>query len=79
MIAASAFGLLGIILVYIMINIHVTNLKSFGIPYSTPFSPSMVGDWKDLIVRAPMSMLTRRPILLDPEDTKSANKGVKES
>ncbi|WP_010097130.1 spore germination protein [Ornithinibacillus scapharcae] len=79
MIAASIFGLYGIVLVYIMLNIHVVNLKSFGIPYSTPFTPTMVGDWKDLILRAPITMLTRRPKFLDPEDSKSVNKGVKDS
>lgn len=79
MIAASVFGLYGIVLVYIMLNIHVVNLKSFGIPYSTPFTPTMVGDWKDLILRAPITMITRRPSFLDPEDSKSVNKGVKDS
>ncbi|WP_042141914.1 spore germination protein, partial [Paucisalibacillus sp. EB02] len=78
-ITASILGLFGIILVYIMINIHVVNLKSFGLPYSTPFAPTMVKDWKDLIIRAPMTMLTKRPNLLATEDSKSANKGVKDS
>jgi spore germination protein len=79
MIAASVLGLYGIILVYIMINIHVVNLKSFGIPYSTPFAPTMLSDWKDLVIRAPMTMLTKRPKYLATEDSKSANKGVKDS
>ncbi|GGA76068.1 spore germination protein [Ornithinibacillus halotolerans] len=77
MLAASFFGLYGIVLAYIMVNIHLVNLRSFGIPYSTPFSPTFVGDWKDLIVRAPMTMLTERPRFLSPEDLKSAKKGEK--
>ncbi|MFD1707728.1 spore germination protein [Siminovitchia sediminis] len=69
----------GMILVFIMMSIHMVNLKSLGIPYSTPFTPTMSGDWKDLIIRAPMSMLTKRPKFLDPEDSKSVNKEVKDS
>jgi spore germination protein len=79
MLAAGIFGLYGIILVYIMINIHLVNLKSFGIPYSTPFTPTMVGDWKDLVLRAPLTMLTKRPKFLAPKDSQSANKGVRNS
>lgn len=79
MAAAATFGLYGIILAYIMVNIHIVNLKSFGVPYSTPFSPTLGQDWKDLVIRAPMTMLTKRPKYLQPKDNKSADKGVQDS
>ncbi|RXT04873.1 spore germination protein [Ammoniphilus sp. CFH 90114] len=66
--AASIFGLYGVILCYIMINIHIANLKSFGIPYSTPFAPNFLNDWKDLVIRAPLTMLGKRPQMLQTED-----------
>ncbi|MFD1360882.1 spore germination protein [Lentibacillus salinarum] len=75
MMAAALLGLYGIILVYIMINIHIVNLKSIGVPYSTPFSPSFFRDWKDLVLRAPLTMQTRRPSFLKSDDSKSVNKG----
>ncbi|WP_088053182.1 spore germination protein [Virgibacillus dakarensis] len=75
MIAAAFFGLYGIILAYIMVNIHIVNLKSIGVPYSAPFAPSFFSDWKDLIFRAPIQVLTRRPQYLKPTDQKSGNKG----
>ncbi|MFD1038917.1 spore germination protein [Virgibacillus byunsanensis] len=75
MIAAAILGLYGIILVYIMINIHIVNLKSFGVPYSTPFAPSFINDWKDLVLRAPIPMLTKRPEYMQTSDEKSADKG----
>lgn len=68
MIAASILGLLGIILVYIMLNIHMVNLKSFGTPYTTPFAPLYLQDWKDLFIRAPLTMLKQRPSFYKPED-----------
>lgn len=75
MLAASMFGLYGVILCYIMINIHITNLKSFGIPFSTPFAPNFLNDWKDLVLRAPLIMLKKRPQMLQAEDKVRMGKG----
>ncbi|WP_438432617.1 spore germination protein [Gorillibacterium sp. sgz500922] len=61
MIASAVFGLYGIILVAIMIVIHVLRLQSFGIPFSAPLSPQLGGDWKDLFIRAPITMMKKRP------------------
>lgn len=78
MFAASIFGLYGVILVYIMVNIHMVNLKSFGVPYTTPFAPFFKEDWKDLIFRAPIMTITKRPTYMQTMDKKSANKGEQE-
>ncbi len=75
MFVAATFGLYGIILSYIMINIHIANLKSFGIPYSTPFAPSYLRDWKDLVIRAPLTMLKTRPEMLKTKDPDRMYKG----
>ncbi|WP_077324429.1 spore germination protein [Virgibacillus siamensis] len=74
MIAAAVFGLYGIILAYIMINIHIVNLRSIGVPYSSPFAPTFIRDWKDLVFRAPIPLLDERPDYLLPDDKKSADK-----
>ena len=62
----SAFlGLYGFWLALIVIIIHLSNLKSFGIPYLFPFCSSSVDDytdWKDSIFRAPLFMMKKRPI-----------------
>ncbi|MBY7142517.1 spore germination protein [Virgibacillus sp. NKC19-3] len=79
MISAAVLGLFGIILVYIAINIHIVNLKSFGIPYSTPFAPTFRGDFKDLVTRAPLPAMLKRPQYLKPEDKTSANREDKGS
>ncbi|WP_079529478.1 spore germination protein [Halobacillus hunanensis] len=68
MIAAAFLGLYGIILAYILINIHIVNLKSFGIPYTTPFAPGFKSDWKDLVLRFPIPMMTKRPKFMQTED-----------
>lgn len=74
LIAASILGLYGIILAYIMLNIHIVNLKSFGIPYSAPFSPGFLSDWRDLIFKLPVNFRKqKRPIYLQPGDKKSSS------
>ncbi len=74
MIAAAFLGLYGVIFAYIMINIHIVNLKSFGIPYSSPFAPNFMNDWKDMILRAPVTMLDKRPQMLQPVDKERQTK-----
>jgi len=68
MLAAALFGLYGIVLSYIVLNIHIANLMSFGIPYATPFAPTFTADWKDLLLRAPFRLLTGRPRMMRTKD-----------
>ncbi|RKQ34583.1 spore germination protein [Oceanobacillus halophilus] len=71
MLAAAILGLYGIILIYIMINIHIVNLKSIGVPYSAPFAPTFLKDFRDLVIRSPITKLTKRPTHLKPLDDQS--------
>src|SRR5699024_5988620 len=73
MLSAAAFGLYGVILAYIMVNIQFVNLKSFGVPYSTPFAPFFKSDWNDVIIRAPFQYRKKRPDYLSTEDRISLN------
>lgn len=68
MLSAALFGLYGIVLSYIVLNIHIANLMSFGIPYATPFAPTFTVDWKDMILRAPFRLLTGRPRMMRTKD-----------
>jgi len=79
MLGAAFLGLYGIILVYIMINIHLANLKSFGLPYTTPFAPMFTGDMKDVIVRAPLTMMKKRPTYMQTRDQDRVKKGGRKS
>lgn len=77
--AATIFGLYGIILVFIMIHIHLANLKSIGIPYSAPFAPNNLWDLNNVIIRAPITTLIKRQPqpFLEPEDKEQKNNGGK--
>ena len=66
MIALSAWlGFFGFLLGLLTILIHLSHLKSFGIPYLMPFTGADLSgyeDMRDTIWRAPLRMMTRRPI-----------------
>jgi len=68
MVLAATFGMYGIMLAFIMINIHLVLLKSFGADYASPVAPILINDLKDTIIRAPLKFLKRRPEFVDPID-----------
>lgn len=70
MLAASVLGLYGIILVYVVINVHLVKLKSFGVHYLAPFTPFRLADWKDLFIRVPLMMMKTRPIMNKTQNRK---------
>jgi hypothetical protein len=61
--AAGTFGLLGIVLVLIMMVVHLSSLRSFGVSYLSPFVPLSGAEIKDTIFRAPLWSLNTRPRL----------------
>ena len=76
--AATILGLYGIILVFIMIHIHMANLKSIGIPYSAPFAPNYLWDLENVIIRAPITTLSKRepqPFLAPADGEQNNNEG----
>ncbi len=62
---AAAFGIFGIVVVLIAIVLHLCSLRSFGIPYMSPFAPFIVDDLKDTIFRLPHWALSTRPRLIN--------------
>lgn len=73
MMAASFMGLYGIALGFIILFIHMSNLTSLGIPYMAPFAPLIFSDWRDIIIRSPVSGLTKRPKYLSTKDKQRAD------
>ncbi|NMM61732.1 spore germination protein [Clostridium sp. P21] len=61
LIAANILGYMGIILAWIVIIIHLTSLRSFGVPYLSPLAPMNFSDLKDTVVRVPIWAMFIRP------------------
>jgi spore germination protein len=68
---AAVLGLYGVIWVVLAILIHLCNLKSFGVPYLTPFvaTETAVKDFKDVFIRVPLRYMKSRPQYLRPGDS----------
>jgi len=62
MVAASMFGIVGIVIGMMTIIGHLIALESLGTPYGTPFAPMRFADWKDAFVRMPLWKMKKRPL-----------------
>ncbi|MBD0382871.1 spore germination protein [Paenibacillus sedimenti] len=58
---AASFGLYGIIIGLFLFVQHLCKLRSFGVPFMSPYSPVTLADHKDVIFRAPWRRMLTRP------------------
>ncbi|RAP75842.1 spore germination protein [Paenibacillus montanisoli] len=58
---AAAFGMFGIFIGLLALLLHLSSLRSFGVPYMAPEGPITFQDQKDVIVRVPHPGLRKRP------------------
>ncbi|KKB34201.1 spore germination protein [Bacillus thermotolerans] len=62
-ILGGTLGLLGVVMGFIAIVIHLCTLRSFGEPYLAPVAPLQTKELKDFLWRSPLWMMNRRPHL----------------
>lgn len=60
----ASFGLYGIYFGLTAMVLHLCSLRSFGIPYMSPFAPFNLEDQKDSVFRLPWWMMITRPHLV---------------
>jgi spore germination protein len=70
MLFSAIFGLYGVVLFFLLLCSHLVKLKSFQVPYLSPTVPYQLNDLKDFLIRAPLSMMKRRPNLMHTKDSK---------
>jgi spore germination protein len=61
MFLAGTLGLYGIALGMILLYLHLLSLRSFGMPYLSPLAPLRTSDLKDVAVRAPWWLMSKKP------------------
>lgn len=71
MISGTIFGIHGILLMFILILTKLASYDYLGIPYLTPFAPTITADLKDSIVKFPAIKLRKRNRLLTDNITKN--------
>ncbi len=62
MILSATFGLYGIYIGLIVLVLHLSKLKSFGVPYLAPMAPKIANGNKDTFLRFPLWKMRYRPI-----------------
>ncbi|MFC7063390.1 spore germination protein [Halobacillus seohaensis] len=77
MFLAGSFGLYGVSMALFILVAHLSSLRSFGIPYLTPFAPFVWSDIKDTIIRQPLWTMIFRPRLTSQQNGKRQDKGQK--
>lgn len=65
MILAAGFGLFGVMIGVMALILHLCSLRSFGVPYMSPFAPIIPDDQKDAILLFPRGSLLSRPRLIN--------------
>ncbi|MFD2442841.1 spore germination protein [Bacillus sp. CGMCC 1.16607] len=65
---AASFGLFGILIGFIALILHMCSLRSFGVPYMSPFGPFIHDDIKDTLIRKPLWKMTSRPRLISQKN-----------
>ncbi|MCP8968186.1 spore germination protein [Ectobacillus ponti] len=63
LLAAQAYGLLGISICFAFILSHLLRMTSLGRPYVSPIYPLRTRDLKDALIRLPFSKQAGRPIM----------------
>ncbi|MBP1992419.1 spore germination protein [Paenibacillus eucommiae] len=61
MLLAASFGLFGISAALIGIVLHLCSLRSFGVPFMSPFAPFIWNEQRDTLIRLPIWMMHTRP------------------
>ncbi|PWI58906.1 spore germination protein [Sulfoacidibacillus thermotolerans] len=61
LLTTSIFGIVGTIAFTLMLFAHLCTLRSFGVPYLTPFVQMAGPDLHDSLIRAPLQFSEKRP------------------
>ncbi|OAB43024.1 spore germination protein [Paenibacillus glacialis] len=76
MIMAGIFGLFGIVITFVWILVHLSQLTSFGRPYLEGVSPYYKKNQKDVFIRMPWWKMIHRPQGTTKENNKRMEKGI---
>ncbi|MFP3126205.1 spore germination protein [Ectobacillus funiculus] len=68
MLLSATYGLFGITVGLFLLVLHLASLRSFGVPYMSPFAPFIPSDQKDAMFRFPLWAMFSRPHLINQKN-----------
>lgn len=77
LVLAGLFGFYGITLGLIMLIAHMNSIRSFGVPYLSPFSPFVPQAQKDAILRLPIWLHGWKPLMSSSQRDMKKTKEIK--
>jgi len=72
-ILSAFFGIIGIVIGFVVVMLHLLEMRSLGAPYLSPLIPIRVADWKDSVIRFPFSLFLNRSSLNRAQDVRRGN------
>ncbi len=73
---AGTLGLFGVVFGFSVVVIHVSSLRSFGVPFLEPIAPVVVSDLKDALIRLPWWAMDTRPEFTGKSDLRRQSRGL---
>lgn len=58
-------GLYGIMLGFAVVLVNMSAINPYGVPFTSPLSPTKIGAWRDLIIRMNWRKMGKRKMLID--------------
>lgn len=77
MILAATLGIYGIVIGLILLLIHLTSLRSFGVQFLSGYSTLTLEGWKDSVIKSPLWYLHKRPAYIQKNNLTRIRKGLK--
>lgn len=74
---AGTLGLFGVVFGFSVVAIHVSSLRSFGVPFLEPIAPVVLSDLKDAFIRLPWWAMDTRPEFVGESDFRRQSRGLR--
>jgi spore germination protein KA len=72
----GTLGLFGVVFGFLIVGIHLSSLRSFGVPFLEPIAPVVVSDLKDALIRLPWWAMDTRPEFTGKSDLRRQSRGL---
>lgn len=73
---AGTLGLFGVVFGFSVVGIHLSSLRSFGVPFLEPIAPVVLSDLKDALIRLPWWAMDTRPQFTGGQNLRRQSRGL---